>query len=249
MRAKSSPPDSCSPISARRRSRCCRKSSSRHRRNISPTTCSPSSWMKRAAALARANQTEPAKAEFAKAAANYEQSLLINPGRATTYLRLAELLIGPLKESERAANILIGSAAALSQCAGVHLLSGHCAQREAKHPQQAVITFEEALQEAAGATTEMLNCALLFRLRRRGGPGGLLRQGGRSFRKSIALDPANAAEAYNYLGFMWAEHNLHLDEAEEMIKPSPPARSEQRRVSRQPGLGPFSQRQLRGSPQ
>ena len=37
-------------------------------------------------------------------------------------------------------------------------------------------------------------------------------------RKSIALDPANAADAYNYLGYMWADHNIHLDEAEEMIK-------------------------------
>jgi Tfp pilus assembly protein PilF len=37
-------------------------------------------------------------------------------------------------------------------------------------------------------------------------------------RKSIALDPANAAEAYNYLGYMWADHNMHLEEAEEMIK-------------------------------
>ncbi len=34
-------------------------------------------------ALLRANQTEAAKAQFAKAAANYEQSLLINPTRAT----------------------------------------------------------------------------------------------------------------------------------------------------------------------
>ncbi|MFL6589086.1 MAG: tetratricopeptide repeat protein, partial [Chthoniobacterales bacterium] len=35
-------------------------------------------------ALERANQTEQAKAQFAKAAANYEQSLLINPSRANT---------------------------------------------------------------------------------------------------------------------------------------------------------------------
>ena len=62
--------------------------------------------MKVPAILVRANQLEPAKAEFAKAAANYEQSLLINPGRAKTSLRLAELLIGPLKESERAVKIL-----------------------------------------------------------------------------------------------------------------------------------------------
>src|SRR5207244_7290227 len=37
-------------------------------------------------------------------------------------------------------------------------------------------------------------------------------------RKSIALDPANSAEAYNYIGYMWADHNMHLDEAEAMIK-------------------------------
>jgi tetratricopeptide (TPR) repeat protein len=37
-------------------------------------------------------------------------------------------------------------------------------------------------------------------------------------RKSIALDPANSAEACNYLGYMWADHNMNLDEAETMIR-------------------------------
>jgi len=32
------------------------------------------------------------------------------------------------------------------------------------------------------------------------------------------VDPSNAADAYNYLAYMWAEHNMHLDEAEQMIK-------------------------------
>ena len=32
------------------------------------------------------------------------------------------------------------------------------------------------------------------------------------------MDPANAAEPYNYLGYMWAEQNAHLDEAEDAIK-------------------------------
>jgi len=26
------------------------------------------------------------------------------------------------------------------------------------------------------------------------------------FRESIRLDPENAAEAYNYMGYMWVEH-------------------------------------------
>ena len=56
--------------------------------------------------LDRANQKENAKAEFAKAAANYEQSLLINPGRATPTLRLAQLLIASVRDSERAVKVL-----------------------------------------------------------------------------------------------------------------------------------------------
>src|SRR5207302_10269684 len=39
-----------------------------------------------ARALLRDNQTDPANAEFKKAAQNYEQSLLINPNHAATYL-------------------------------------------------------------------------------------------------------------------------------------------------------------------
>src|SRR5207245_554889 len=56
-----------------------------------------------ARSLQRANRLEEAKATFAKVAANYEQSLLINPNHAGTYLRLAELLLGPLKDTDREA--------------------------------------------------------------------------------------------------------------------------------------------------
>src|SRR5205809_1909158 len=50
-----------------------------------------------ARSLLRANQTEQSTAEFKRAAQNYEQSLLINPNHAATYLRLAELFLVPLK--------------------------------------------------------------------------------------------------------------------------------------------------------
>ena len=35
--------------------------------------------------------------------------------------------------------------------------------------------------------------------------------------ESIAIDPGNAAEAYNYLAYMWAEQNTHLEEAADLI--------------------------------
>lgn len=169
-----------------------------------------------ARALARANQPEPAKAEFAKAAANYEQSLLINPGRGQTCLRLAELLIGPLRESERAVKILTEARPRFAHVpAFTYYLA--LALREAKHPQQAVATFEEALNEAQGDDDGLLNARFYFDYGAAADQAGLYDKAADLLRKSIALDPANAAEAYNYIGFMWAEHNLHLDEAEEMI--------------------------------
>jgi tetratricopeptide (TPR) repeat protein len=169
-----------------------------------------------ARALERANQPDQAKAQFAKAAANYEQSLLINPGRANTYLRLAELLIVPLRDSERAAKILTE---ARQRFPGVPEFSYFLAiaQREAKHPQQAIITFEEALNEAQHSNDEVLNARFYFDYGVAADQAALYDKAADLFRKSISLDPANSAEAYNYVAYMWAEHNMHLDEAEQMI--------------------------------
>ncbi|MEN3368047.1 MAG: hypothetical protein V7609_190 [Verrucomicrobiota bacterium] len=169
-----------------------------------------------ARALERANQPEQAKAEFAKAAANYEQSLLINPARANTYLRLAELLIAPLKESERAVKVLTEARQRFPSAPEFTYFLA-IALREAKHPQQAVVTFEEALNEAQGENDEVLNARFYFDYGAAADQAGLYDKAGDLFKKSISLDPTNAAEAYNYVGFMWAEHNMHLDEAEEMI--------------------------------
>src|SRR5437667_2327153 len=59
-----------------------------------------------ARSLQRAKRVDEAKAIFAKVAANYEQSLLINPNHVGTYLHLSELLLGPLKDSDRAVRLL-----------------------------------------------------------------------------------------------------------------------------------------------
>jgi tetratricopeptide (TPR) repeat protein len=168
--------------------------------------------------LQRANRLDEAKATFAKVAANYEQSLLINPNHAGTYLRLAELLVGPLKDPERAVKFLTE---ARRRFAGAPEIAYYLAiaQREAKQIQQAVATFEEALHEAElDQDNEIVNAKFYFNYGATAEQAGLYEKAADLLRKSIALDPANAAEAYNYLGYMWADHNMHLDEAEETIK-------------------------------
>lgn len=167
-------------------------------------------------ALARSKQLDQAKAEFAKAAVNYEQSLLINPAHASTYLRLAELLIGPLKQSERAVRLLTE---ARQRFQGIPEFTYYLAiaLREAKQPQEAVVTFEAALHEALEQNEGMLTARFYFEYGAAADQAGLFDKAADLLRKSIALDPANAAEAYNYIGYMWADHNLHLDEAEDMV--------------------------------
>jgi tetratricopeptide (TPR) repeat protein len=171
-----------------------------------------------ARSLQRAKQVDEAKAKFAKAVANYEQSLLINPNHAGTYLRLAELLLGPIKDPARAVKILTEARRRFPGAPEiVYYLA--LAQREAKQIQQAVATFEEALHEAElDQDTEIVNAKFYFNYGATAEQAGLYEKAADLLRKSIALDPANAAEAYNYLGYMWADHNMYLDQAEDMIK-------------------------------
>jgi tetratricopeptide (TPR) repeat protein len=168
-------------------------------------------------ALERNSQTEEAKAQFSKAAANYEQSLLINPTRITTYMRLAELLLGPVTRPERAVKVL---SEARRRFPNVPEISYYLAlaQREAKQPQQALGTFAEALHEAELEQSEILNAKFYFHYGATAEQAGLYDKAAELFQKSITLDPENSADACNYLGYMWAEQNMHLDEAEQMIR-------------------------------
>ena len=171
-----------------------------------------------ARSLQRANRIEEAKTKFAKVAANYEQSLLINPNHAGTYVRLAELLLGPLRDADHAVKLL-GEARRRFPGAPEIVYFMAIAQREAKQSQQAVATFEEALHEAQlEEDDDFVNAKFYFNYGAAAEQAGLYDKATDLLRKSIALDPENSAEACNYLGYMWADHNMNLDEAEAMIR-------------------------------
>ncbi|MFN2477402.1 MAG: tetratricopeptide repeat protein [Chthoniobacterales bacterium] len=170
-----------------------------------------------ARALQRDGKADLAKAGFAKAAAAYEQSLLINPAHAQTYLRLGEVLIGPLRENERAERILTDGRLRFPQSPEFSYLLA-IAQREAKHTQQAVMTFEEAKHEAEATGAAMLNGRFYFDYGVAAERAGFYDKAADLLRQSAVLDPGNAAEVYNYIGYMWAEQNMQLEAAEEMVK-------------------------------
>src|SRR5256712_10974048 len=171
-----------------------------------------------ARSLQRANRLDEAKAKFANVAANEEQSLLINPNHPSPYLHLAELLLGPLRDADRAVKLLTEARRRFPGAPEiVYYLA--IAQREAKQSQQSVATFEEALHEAQlDEDNDFSNAKFYFNYGAGAERAGLYDKAADLLRKSITLDPANSAEACNYLGYMWADHNMNLDEAELMIR-------------------------------
>jgi tetratricopeptide (TPR) repeat protein len=167
--------------------------------------------------LERDKKIDQANALFAKAAANYEQSTIVNPGRVSPYMHLAELLLGPLKEDERAVEVLSEARAHFPRMPEITYYLA-IAQREAKHAQESVATFEEALHEAELEDAEITNARFYFDYGAAAEQAGLYDKAADLFKKSIAIDPASAADAYNYLAYMWADHNMRLGEADEMIR-------------------------------
>src|SRR5204863_287660 len=47
---------------------------------------------------------------------------------------------------------------------------------------------------------------------------GLVDRAAELMRESIRLDPSNAAQAYNYLGYMWVDRDMNVEEAGDLIK-------------------------------
>jgi len=168
-------------------------------------------------ALQRENKPNEAKTAFKKAVANYEQSLLVNPGHAITYIRLAKLLLESARDPERAVTVLTEARRRFPEAAElVYYLA--IALTQAKHTQQAVSTFEEALHEAELDSGEMVNAKFYYDYGAAAAQAGLYDKATDLLKKAISLDPANSAEPCNYLAYMWAEQNTHLDEAADLIK-------------------------------
>jgi tetratricopeptide (TPR) repeat protein len=167
--------------------------------------------------LQRDNKPNEAKALFAKAAANYEQSVLINPRHGITFVRLAELLLGPLRDPQRAIRVLRDARQRFPDVPDLTYYLA-LALREAKQTQESLTTFEEALHENEQSGGGTATARFFFDYGVAAEQAGLYDKAAELLKQSIALDPSNAAETYNYLGYMWAEHNMHLDEAADMIK-------------------------------
>ena len=145
-----------------------------------------------------------------------QQMVLLDPSDYRNYVRIAALLMKQ-KKIDAAVQTLMDARAKFPSEAQITYSLG-LALSEAKRYQEALGIFEAAVQEASQGQTEMLDAQFYFAFGAAAEQAGQVEKAAALLKKSIELEPGAAAEAYNYLGYMWVDRGLKLDEAGELIK-------------------------------
>ncbi len=154
--------------------------------------------------------------DLSKALVNARQTVVIEPGNIERYRTVIDLLYRMKRFDEMAATLAEARRNFPRVASITHLYA--VALSQAKRNDEAVKAFAEAEKEAENSQPEMLDARFYFDY------GGAAERAGNHelaatmLKKSIDLDPANASEAYNYLGYMWVDLGQNLDEAELLIR-------------------------------
>jgi tetratricopeptide (TPR) repeat protein len=151
-----------------------------------------------------------------KALTHARQALIMDPTRIERYGEVAELLF-ELRRFDEAADQLAEARKRFPRSSRLSFMHAR-ALSEAKRHEEALKVFETALVEAANTDPEMLNADFYFAYGAAAERAGQYVRAAELFRKSIELDPNDAARAYNYLGYMWVEQGTNLEEAEQLIR-------------------------------
>ena len=146
---------------------------------------------------------------------NYEQALLLAPNQPENYLHTAEVQL-ELKRYDQAISTLEEARRRFPIPQVTYSLA--IALSSAKRYSDALPIFEAALQEAQSSEEELIDGSFYFNYGATAEQAGLVDKAATLLKKSIELDPSKAAQAYNYLGYMWVDRNLNLDEAGFMIR-------------------------------
>ena len=160
-----------------------------------------------------------AAGQMEKAAQDYEQSLLISPIEPGTYESLAKRLL-LLKKPERAANVLGEARKRFPDVAGFSFLLA-ISLEEAKQHQQALAMFEQTEIEARRTNNDsLLDSQFYFNYGITAEQSGLYDRAATLLKKALVMedDPRQIANASNYLGFMWVDHDQNVEEGGDLIK-------------------------------
>ena len=156
------------------------------------------------------------KGEHDKALSNYEHSLLLDGSRPDNYLRVADMYLKQ-KKPDKGVEVMKRARAKFPDLPQI-TFSLAITLSQAKHHTEAMTAFAEAQADAENSHEEMLNAAFYFQYGAAAEQAGLMEKSAELFRECIRLDPSNAAQAYNYLGYMWVDRDTHIDEGGDLIK-------------------------------
>lgn len=159
-------------------------------------------------------------ANLDKAIVHYERALRIAKGEPLDYLLAAVLMLRYPGKAEEAVKLLERARFHHSQDGSVTRLLGIAYVFNQQYA-EAISAFEETINLVANAESGVLDDELFYRY---GGACERLKQYDKAaelFRKAITLvpedKPTHAARIYNYLGYMWLEQNMNIDEAGDLI--------------------------------
>jgi tetratricopeptide (TPR) repeat protein len=154
--------------------------------------------------------------QLVSALAHFRIALDQSGQKMEDHVRLIQLQMR-LKRTDEASETALKARARFPDAPGLTMLLA-VALGEAKRHQEAIQAFEAAEQEFSKGRAESLDSTFYLTYGAAAERAGMLEQSARLLKKSIALDPENAAEALNYLGFMWVDRNTNLEEAGNYIR-------------------------------
>ena len=155
------------------------------------------------------------KGDLDRAMANYEHSLLLDASEPRNHLRLADLL-RQAKKYDQAVKMLEQARAKFPDLPFI-TYGLALALSQAKRHEESLTAFAQAQADAESRNEELLNASFYFTYGAAAEQAGKLEQAAELLKQSIELDP-NIPQAYNYLGYMWADRGERLDEAGTLIK-------------------------------
>jgi tetratricopeptide (TPR) repeat protein len=157
--------------------------------------------------------------QYDKAIADYEQSLLITPNHPEAYEGLSWLLISRFKQPEKAVGVLTEARKRFPDQPGFSFLLA-LALEEGKQHQAALTMFEITVAEAQNVLPGLLNSQFYRQYGETAEQAGLYDQAAQLLKKSLETetDPELIATTSNYLGYMWVDHSLNIEEGGALIK-------------------------------
>ncbi|MFZ4597022.1 MAG: tetratricopeptide repeat protein [Terrimicrobiaceae bacterium] len=154
--------------------------------------------------------------DFPKALSKLRQSLLIAdpaPRRYDELIRLSFLTNDP-----KAAREFAQEAEKSFPDSVEFTLYRAIAHSEQNEHEDAMKAFEQVVVQAGISRPDLLDAEFYFTYGVAAEKAGRIAKAAQIFLKSIELDPERSAKACNYLGYMWADRNENLDEAEKLIR-------------------------------